>query len=216
MQILNFFKNVSRPTKGASYLIEFRFQGYAKKYLKSHIWAVSKKFKVAGITHKRVVPHISFVGPFKTKNEKRVVSRFLAVCKKYEWVNFYLKGFDHFENRVIYVDVHPSSKMEEFRTDLFHSLESDIYTVDTDFVKPFAFHSTIAFKDIQNKFEKIWGYINSTGQPKKINQVLLRVTILKNGKILYEYDFLQKRLLNRNQARNKEIFKKTLQLLKNH
>jgi len=43
------------------YLIEFRFHGYAKKYLKRLIFGVSKKFKVKGVTRKRVVPHITYI-----------------------------------------------------------------------------------------------------------------------------------------------------------
>ena len=45
----------------------------------------------------------------------------------------------------------------------------------------------------------------SKHKPKQINQHLLRVTILKNGRILYEYDLIQERLLDRRQAKNKNI-----------
>jgi len=38
----------------------------------------------------------------------------------------------------------------------------------------------------------------------------LRITILRNGKILYEYDLMLKRLLNRRQALSKRIWKKTI------
>lgn len=46
-----------------------------------------------------------------------------------------------------------------------------------------------------------------------INQRLLRVTLLKNGKILYEYDFLQRKLFNRNQSLNRKIWKETINKL---
>ena len=44
---------------------------------------------------------------------------------------------------------------------------------------------------------------------------MFRITLLKNAKILCEYDFLQRRTLNRNQALNRETKKMTIMLLKN-
>ena len=40
----------------ASYFIEFRFQGYAKRYSKKIIWDVAKKFRVKGVTEKKLFP----------------------------------------------------------------------------------------------------------------------------------------------------------------
>ena len=137
-------------------MIEFRFHGYAKSYLKKTIWDVSKKFRIKGVTKKRVVPHISLVGPFRIRNQKDLVSKFVAVCKKYKYIRFKLSGFGHFDDRVIYVDVKPTNKLIEFRQELFKELEPLISTVDTDYLEPFAFHSTIAFKDVGKKFNKIW------------------------------------------------------------
>ena len=42
----------------------------------------------------------------------------------------------------------------------------------------------------------------------------MRITLLKGGKILREYDFLQKRLLNRRQALNKHITRNSKELLR--
>ena len=105
---------------------------------------------------------------------------------------------------------------KNFRFDLAKALENiTISKAKDDYKGPdgFAFHSTIAFKDIDNKFDKIWNYISKKKQ-KKIRQTLLRVTLLKNGKILKEYDFMQKRLLNRKEALNKGLWKKTIRILK--
>ncbi len=215
MSFFRWVKNLFKPSfSGPQYLIEFRFHGYAKKYLKKQIWDVGKKFKVEGVTRKQVVPHISLVGPFKTRSQKDTVSMFLNVCRKYDFLRFKLSGFDRFDNRVIYINVNPSSKLTQFRKELFNALEPMIRTVDTDYLEPFAFHSTVAFKDIEKKFNKIWKYM-SAKKTKPINQTLIRVTLLKEKerKILYEYDFMQKKLLNRKQALNKKGLKKTLQIL---
>jgi len=213
MTIFRRIMNLFKPAyPGPHYLIEFRFHGYAKKYLKEQIWDVGKKFKVKGITRKQVVPHISLIGPFTTKKQKEIIPAFLKICKKYDFLRFKLSDFDRFSNRVIYVTVNPSSKLIQFRQELFNTLEPKIKTVDTDYIEPFAFHSTVVFKDIERKFDEIWTYL-SNKKAKPINQTLIRVTLIKGKKILYEYDFMQKRLLNRSQALNKETMKKTLQIL---
>lgn len=213
MPIFRWLKNLFKPTRGPSYLIEFRFTGYAKKYLKKEIRDVSKKFRVKGVTKKKVVPHISLIGPFKTKKPQKVVSKFLEVSKKYEWMKFRLHGFGYFDDRVIYADVKPRDRLIQYRKELFQEIEPLIYTVDTDYLNPFEFHATIAFKDIQGKFRKIWNYLDRK-KPKRIEQTLIRATLLRGPKIMHEYDFIQGRMLNRKQALDRRIKRKTMGMLK--
>ena len=79
----------------------------------------------------------------------------------------------------------------------------------------FYFHATIAFKDIDRKFDKIWRYLKKKEEPN-INQHLVRITILKGRRILREYDLLQKRVLTRKQSLNRYIYQKTIKILKKH
>lgn len=53
------------------YLIEFRFSGYVKKYLKELIRIISANFHVRGATTRKVVPHISLIGRLYTRDEKK-------------------------------------------------------------------------------------------------------------------------------------------------
>ena len=76
------------------YLIEFRFHGYAKKYVKRLTYDVSKKFRVKGLARKKVVPHITMFGPFTTRNEKKMISEVANAAKKYTLVPFIVKGFN--------------------------------------------------------------------------------------------------------------------------
>ncbi len=194
------------------YLIEFRFHGYAKKYLKRQIFEVARRFYVRGVTRKRPVPHISLAGPFETRDIKRVIMDVESVAKNYNLVNFKLKGFRYFNNpegKVIYVDIEPSKELEELRWELATRLMKYAELKEGDKNNKFSFHATIAFKDIDRKFPKIWKYLKSKEEPN-INQHLLRITILRNGKILYEYDLMLKRLLNRREALSKRIWKKTI------
>jgi 2'-5' RNA ligase/predicted nucleic acid binding AN1-type Zn finger protein len=200
-----------------SYLIELRFQGYAKKYLKNLIFDVSKKFKVSGVTRKHVVPHITLFGPFNTAKEYEMISKIVSVCEKYqnELIYFKLKGFSRIENKVIYVDVEPSEELENLRRDISKSLLPISKSQPWDSKNDFIFHGTVAFKDIQYKFDKIWNYIKNKEEPN-INQFLLRVTIVKNARILYEYDLVQKRLLDRKNSLSKFEYQKTISMLKNN
>lgn len=194
------------------YLIEFRFQGYAKRYLKRSIFEVARRFHVNGVTRKRPVPHITLAGPFETKNIGRVITDVESVAKNYNLVNFKLRGFGYFNNpegKVIYAGIEPSKELEELRWELAKRLMKYVELKGGDKNKKFSFHATIAFKDIDRKFSDIWRYLKSKEEPY-INQYLLRIAILRNGKIMYEYDLMLKRLLNRREALSNRIWKKTI------
>jgi 2'-5' RNA ligase len=203
--------------KQPSYLVQFRFHGYAKKYARSIIWDVARKFKVKGITHKKVVPHLTLFGPFTTKDRKRMVSTFIKTVKRYHLVPFKVKGFNCFNNvrnKVIYLNIQPSKRLVDLRKSLATNMLKCTTTKSMHDKKvKFHFHATVAFKDIDRKFKKIWSYIQKQEEPE-INQHLLRVTLLRGNKILYEYDLIQGRLLGRKQALNKGILKKTFRILK--
>ncbi|MGB2727115.1 MAG: 2'-5' RNA ligase family protein [Halobacteriota archaeon] len=140
------------------YLIEFRFQGYAKRYLKRVIFEVARRFHVRGATRKRPVPHISLAGPFETRDIERVITDVESVAKNYNLVNFKLKGFGYFNNpegKVIYAGIKPSKELEELRWELAKRLMKYVELKGGDKNKQFSFHATIAFKDIDRKFSDI-------------------------------------------------------------
>lgn len=199
-----------------AYLIEFRFRGYAKRYAKNLIYDVAREFNVKGITRKKAVPHITLYGSFQTNHEKRLVSEIVLIGQRYNLVPFRVKGFNFFDNKqnkVIYLDIEPSEELKCLQRDIAYGLSKFSNGKSFDFDDDFVFHATVAFKDIDYKFDRIWNYIQQRQEPY-IHQHLLRITIIKNGKILYEYDLMQKRLLNRRQALSKSYWNKTIGLLK--
>lgn len=198
------------------YRIEYRFHGYAKQYAKNIIFDVAKRFSVEGVTRNRPVPHITLFGPFAIKNERKMISEVINACKNYDLVPFNVKGFGHFnnpKNKVIYLDIEPSAQLQDLRRDIATRLSKLTSTKEFDRDFDFKFHATVAFKDIDNKFEKIWKYIKKTAEPN-IHQHICRVTIIKRQKILCEYDLMQKKLLNRSRALGKSEWSKTIALLK--
>lgn len=201
----------------AHYLIEFRLRGFAKRYAQELIREIARKFRVRGMKDK--VSHITLYGPFTTNNERRMVSEVLNLCRRHNRIYFSIKGVDYFNNpvnKVVYLDIAPSEELKGFRFELASKLR-DITSTDSKEdsrnKEDFKFHSTIAFKDIDYKLKQISDHLKNKKHPN-IRQTLLRVTILRNGKILNEYDFLQRKLFNRGQALNKKIWQRTIMLLK--
>lgn len=186
------------------FLVEFRLHGYAKTYARELIYDVARKFKVHGVTRQGAVPHISLYGPSETKNIGKVAQEVERIGRKYSLVPFKIKGFDYFDNKnnkVVFLDITPSILLEELRWELAQSINKLIIPppLPKDTKQKFEFHSTIAFKDIDTRFNKIWDYIKSVEEPN-INQHLLRVTILQGGRIFNEYDLMLRELLNRSQS----------------
>jgi len=199
------------------YLIEFRFHGYAKKFGKSLIYEVARKFRVRGVTRRRVVPHITLFGSFATRYEEKMVSEVVNVGRKYTLVPFRVKGFNYFDEtrKVIYLNIDPSTELEELRWEIAKRLLKTTKTKSNhDKNRKFQFHATIADKDIDRKFSEIWNYVIKSKEELNINQHLLRITILRSGRILYEYDLILKKLLNRRQALSKYWWGKTINKLR--
>lgn len=191
------------------YLIEFRFSGYAKEAIKELKYSISKNFHV---TRKKIVPHITLVGPLYTIDEKRLVKEIQDVCKNYELIKFKLDGFDNFENRVIYVRINPSEELKKLRLELVARLQEFCNLSEFDFDQQFTFHATLVLKDIQRKFDNIWKYLQTWKIPK-MEQYVLRVSIIKNHRILAEYDFLQGKNLNRSKSLDRKTYQKTIKKL---
>ncbi len=200
--------------KATRFYIDVRLHGYSKNYAKSLIFDISKKFHVKGATRGKVVPHITLYGPATTHDIRRVVSIVQSIGQKYTLVPFKIKGFDYFPNhsKVIFLDIDPSPELKNLRWELSEALQKISTCQPFDKTREFNFHSTIAFKDINRKFERIQHYIKQ--EEPDIKQYLLRITILGHrSRILYEYDIILKKLLNRNEALSRRWLKKTFKEL---
>ena len=203
--------------KTTDYLLEFRLSGTARKYVKDIAFDVARKFDVKGVTINRVVPHVTIIGPIKTIHEQRLIHEIKETCKKYDLMTIKFSGFTSFGswllgNRVLAIKIEQSSELELLRIELIAKLSRfcQLSKFDTRKWKP---HATIAFKDIDKKFGQIKAYLENRNCPE-IQHCVLRITLLKNARILREYDFLQHRTLNRDEALNRENKKMTIMLLK--
>ena len=213
MDFLDFlFGKNKRKFKG-DYLIEFRFHGYAKRYAKELSTDLSRRFEIKRIVRKGKPPHITLYGSFNTNDEKKLISSFAKVCKKQDLIKFKLIGFGHIDDRVVQLDVQPSEELNQFRLELVKELNPICKSQEWDAKEDFIFHTTLAFKDIENKFTKIWKYLEEIETPE-IDQHLLRVTLLKRGKILKEYDLIQRKMMGRDEALSRKSLRRTIELLR--
>ena len=200
----------------ADFLVEFRMHGYAKEYAKEVAYSVAKKFRVRGVTRKRVVPHVSLYGPGKTNDIGKVISTVEKIGRRHTLVPFKVKGFGYFNKipKVIYLDITPSQELQNLRLELSQELRKVSVGQLWDSRRNHFFHATIAFRDIDKKFSGIWSYLKSREEPN-ISQYLLRITVLgTGGRIVCEYDLVLKRLLYRREALSKLWWQRTLNRLR--
>ncbi|MFA5296185.1 MAG: 2'-5' RNA ligase family protein [Methanoregulaceae archaeon] len=184
------------------------------KYLARQVY---KKYHI-GSSH--YVPHITLVGGFETPNEAKLIKDVYQLCSSFPVMHFGIRGFSTFdENRVVFLDISPSEGLKQFRWELaqrlcnYCSLKKpfDFHSKDD-----FAFHSTVAMDIPPHKFSSIKKYIFSTNIPLNNEYILARVTIIKSNLILREYDFLQRKLLTRFEAKNPVYYRKTERLLNDY
>jgi calcineurin-like phosphoesterase family protein/2'-5' RNA ligase len=209
MGIFDLFKE-KKHARNHNYLIEIRFSGYVKDSIKELKDGISRNFHV---TRRKIVPHVTLVGPLATKDEKRLIKDVVSIAKNYKFIKLKLDGFGHFRNDVIYVKINPSEDLEKLRVNLVDKLKDFCILSDFDTNSDFTYHTTIVLHDISQKFDKIWDYVQTWKIPE-IEQYVIRITILtERRRILKEYDLLLKKTLNRSESLDKTIFRKSIKKL---
>jgi 2'-5' RNA ligase len=203
------------------YLIEFRFQGAAKGEIKRLIWEVNRVFHIR--PKQRPVPHITIVSNFFTRDQNRLVKDFNDICNKTPLIKFNIDGYGYFNSsKVVYINIEPSKEMIKFREDLINQLKRYCKLSSTDIfsflgiikiIKKYSPHATIAMKLNSSRFQKVKDYVSRKEEPSR-EYIMARATLIKDRIILCEYDFLLRRLLNRSQAKNKEIYYETLEKIR--
>lgn len=192
-----------------SYLIEIRMFGKAKYDIKRLILCTGEQFNTQ--IPRRPVPHITLVGPFEARDENRLIKDFNSVCCNVDLISYVVDGIDVFpDTGVIYLDVQPSDELITFRRNLKNKLDGHCNLSKWDFQEPFKFHTTIVNHVDQEKIRTIKRNIK---HDQRYSHLMLRATLLKNGRIVVEYDFLLRRMLNRNEALDRKILANTMELL---
>jgi 2'-5' RNA ligase len=202
------------------YLIEIRLMGESRHITKKLILDIYHKFRVKKVASKHFVPHVTLFGPFACNSIRDVLRCLREVGSEYSELEFNIDGFDYFElkkkflfittsskKNVIYLKIIPSNDLKDFRHSLAKKLLkfTDAVNASHDSKDKFKFHATLAMNDIHYKFDSIWKYLKN--YEVKTKGVCYRITLLNQGKIMYEYELSTGRLLNREQSLRKKLTK---------
>ncbi|MDD1699423.1 MAG: 2'-5' RNA ligase family protein [Methanoregula sp.] len=185
------------------YLIDIRLMGSVRHQIRNLSNQLQEKFNLGD---KLVVPHITLAGPFSTRDEKKLIEDFTQVCTRQKKIPKYeVGGYGFFDDtRVVFVTITPDETLKQFRYQLSQAISPycSLRNYDLDSADEFRFHSTLAMKLDWFTFHRIKGYFR--GQKGVIyRHHPIRATLLRNSKILCEYDFIQERMLSRAQALSK-------------
>ena len=196
------------------YLIDIRLMGSVKQQIHTLSDQLSEKFNPG---NKLVVPHITLAGPFSTDLEEKLREDFTRICTSQKVVPKYeVGGYGFFDDtRVVFVTITPDEHLKQFRFQLSRAISPycSLRNYDLDSAGDFRFHATLAMKLDWLTFQRIkWYFRGQEGVIYRHHPI--RATLLRNSKILCEYDFIQGRMLSRAQALSKATRMRDFDILK--
>ena len=196
------------------YLIDIRLMGSVRQQIYQLSNLLADKFNLG---ENLVTPHITLAGPFSTSDEQKLVEDFTTVCTSQTAIPKYeVGGYGFFDDtRVVFVTITPDEPLKQFRSQLSQALSPycALRDYDRDSADEFKFHATLAMKLDWLTFQRIKWYFR-----RQENVIYrhhpIRATLLRNSKILCEYDFIQGRMLTRSQALSKATRMRDYDILK--
>jgi 2'-5' RNA ligase len=196
------------------YLIDIRLMGPVKHQIRDLRTHLQEKFNLGD---KLVVPHITLAGPFSTQNEKKLIEDFNQICIYQKAIPKYeVGGYGFFEDtRVVFVTITPDETLKQFRGLVSRTISPycELRDYDLDSADAFRFHATLAMKLDWLTFQRIRWYFRNQ-EPVIYRHHPIRATLLRNSRILCEYDFIQGRMLSRAQALSRATMKRDFDILK--
>ena len=196
------------------YLIDIRLMGSVKHQISTLSNQLEEKFRLG---NKLTIPHITLLGPFSTDNEEKLVADFTRVCSDQKGIPKYeLGGYGYFErSNAVFVTVTPDETLRQLRYQLSEAVASycTLRDYDRDSAEDFKFHATLAMKLDDLTFQSIKVYIRDQ-EPVVFRHHPIRATLLRNSKVVCEYDFVQSRMLTPAQARSKATRMRDFDIIK--
>lgn len=123
--------------------------------LRQDIWG---KFKARS---SKLPAHFTIKAPFKYEGDVTELENVLEVfCQKECAQPFKIEGYDHFDNRVVYMKVNMSEESKAVHDRLIETVSKVPYMFfDKQDGKDKTFHITVASKKLQDLYHKIWEYV---------------------------------------------------------
>lgn len=196
------------------YLIDIRMMGSVKQQISTLSDRLEERFRIG---NRLVVPHITLAGPFSTENEEQLIADFTRICTSQKEIpNYELGGYGFFDDsRVVFVTITPDDTLKQFRYQLSRAIfpYCSLRSYDLDSAEEFRFHATLAMKLDWLTFQRIKWYVRRQDSVMYHHHPI-RATLLRNSKILCEYDFIQERMLSRAQALSRATRKRDFAILR--
>lgn len=143
------------------YFIAYLLQGEAKEFHEQLVKDIAQKFDVHYREQKNIPAHITLKEPFKTNRIEDVEKILELFTKKHSLSSFKIEGFNHFDHKVIFQAIHPSKQAATSIKALLQELKKlpwmqwSKHSADDQ-----TLHATIAYRDIQPKFNVIYEYLS--------------------------------------------------------
>ncbi len=185
---------------------------------------ISEFVKHLNLRHWHKVPHITLVYNFKLKKGiedfdlakiiKHVTSKFDIKNLKFHYEGFELKEGD--KGYILAFKIKPSSELKRLRAELYESIKpyiderTDAKKYNRKNQDDFWFHATISYRLSEREFTKLKKVI-SLFKDEYIPAYPLRIPLLKESRITYEYDVLTDKILPRKMALSKKAYSEMVQ-----
>ena len=126
----------------------------------------------------KIPPHITLKYPFDTTDIRPMAEAVQTFVKKLKPFPFILKNFNHFDDRVWYVDVKPTPKLQTIQNKLIKLVYKALSLTPGPHDQYRTPHVTLAYKDLTpEKFHKVETFLTDKTLQEKV--IFNNITILK-------------------------------------
>jgi 2'-5' RNA ligase len=117
-------------------------------------------FEKFGAKSSKLPAHITIKAPFETEHIEEMERVLEVFAKQEKAAPIHIKGYNYFDNRVIYMDVFASKEAKDMHDRLIEQLQTLPWLQFQDHDgKDKIFHLTITSKKIQKIFSELWEYV---------------------------------------------------------
>lgn len=120
-------------------------------------------FQKFNVKLSKLPAHFTIKAPFEyDKNIEELENLIEDFCSRYDAKPYNIEGYDHFDDRVIYMKVNMSNEGKMMHDDLIDRMEKiDYIEFDKNDGRDKTFHITIASKKLRTIYSDVWNYVNN-------------------------------------------------------
>ncbi|MGG7077028.1 2'-5' RNA ligase family protein [Clostridium sardiniense] len=118
-------------------------------------------FEKFNVKSSKLPAHFTIKAPFEYDNNIEELENLIEdFCSRYDSKQYIIDGYDHFDDRVIYMKVNMSNEGKMMHDDLIDRMEKiDYIEFDKNDGRDKTFHITIASKKLRPIYDDVWNYV---------------------------------------------------------